>query len=189
VLCVASLDERKGHRFLIEACRLLRGRNVELFCELVGDGPLWRKIDALIRKSGLQDCVVMRGARTRSEVARMLAEADVAALASIPTRSGRCEGIPVVLMEAMASGLPVVATRVTGIPELVDSRTTGFLVAPGNAHEIADALYQLWSDVELRRRMGQAGREKVLHEFNLRTNAAVLRQLISGFQNPVSADA
>ena len=91
--------------------------------------------------------------------------------------AGKREGIPVVLMEAMASGLPVVASALSGIPELVESGRTGFLVPPRDATALADALHTLHNDAQLRQRMGQAGREKVLREFDLRANTAALATL------------
>src|SRR5437867_33231 len=116
ILCVASFEEVKGHKYLIEACQLLRDRGVDFTCHLVGDGPLRPVIEAQITAAGLLDQVRLHGGVPRADVVRMLAEADVMALASVPTRSGKREGIPVVLMEAMASGLPVVTSAISGIP-------------------------------------------------------------------------
>ena len=102
------------------------------------------------------------------------------ALASVPTREGKREGIPVVLMEAMASGLPVVASAISGIPELIDSERTGLLVPPRDVTALADALLTLKKDVKLRDRMGRAGRERVLREFDLKINTRSLVELFSG---------
>jgi colanic acid/amylovoran biosynthesis glycosyltransferase len=178
LLCVASFEEVKGHRHLVDACALLRARGVDFVCDLVGYGPLRRDTEARIARLGLGDRVRVHGAKPRPEVARMFREADVAVLASQPTREGKREGIPVVLMEAMASGLPAVSTRLSGIPELVEDGATGLLVPPADAAALADALERLARDPDLRRRMGQAGREKVTREFNLRTNAAALLRLV-----------
>ena len=176
ILCVASFEEVKGHKYLIEACQLLRDRGVDFVCHLVGDGPLRPEIEAQITAAGIVDQVRLHGGLPRAEVVRMLAEADVMALASVPTRSGKREGIPVVLMEAMASGLPVVTSAISGIPELVDSGC-GLLVLPGDATALADGLLKLKEDAKLRDRMGQAGRERVLREFDLRINTAALAKL------------
>ncbi len=178
ILCVASFEEVKGHRYLIEACRLLRCRGVDFECHLVGDGPLRRRVEGQVAQNGLRDRIHVHGAKPRPEVVRMLCEADTVALASVPTQSGKREGIPVVLMEAMASGLPVVSSAISGIPELVESGQSGFLVPPGNAPALADALEELGRDPQLRRQMGQAGRQKVLREFNLRSNAEKLLKLM-----------
>ncbi|CAN5727864.1 glycosyltransferase family 4 protein [soil metagenome] len=176
LLCVAALEEKKGHRYLIEACVLLRDRGINFVCDLVGEGPLRGEIESWVSSVGLQDSVRVLGGKPRPDVIRMLAEADVAVLASLVTRGGKREGIPVVLMEAMATAVPVVATAISGIPELVEDGSTGFLVPPCEAEALADALQRLAYDPDTRRRVGMAGREKVLREFDLRANTALLRQ-------------
>ncbi len=113
---------------------------------------------------------------TRDEIARLLLEADVLAAPSVPTRDGRREGIPVVLMEAMGSGVPVIASNISGIPELVKDNYTGLLVPPRDATSLANALERYFTDPNLRRRFGQAGRERVVGDFDLNKNAAKLAQ-------------
>jgi glycosyltransferase involved in cell wall biosynthesis len=95
----------------------------------------------------------------------------------VPTAEGKREGIPVVIMEAMASGLPVISSQLSGIPELVDDGRTGILVAPGDAEALAEALQKLHTNPALCFSMGQAGREKVLREFNMKINVAALAAL------------
>lgn len=167
IVCVASLEEVKGHRFLVEACRLLRERGISFRCHLIGDGPVRLEIMNQIHASDLEEHVVLHGGVPRKRVAEMLTSVDAAVLASHPTPEGKREGIPVALMEAMASGLPVVATAITGIPELVDDGVTGILVPSGDPVALADGLERLARDAELRSRMGSAGRAKVVSEFNL----------------------
>lgn len=174
IVCVASLEEVKGHRFLLTACRSLADRGVPFICHLVGDGPLRAKIEARIERLGLASTVLVHGALPRPDVRRMLRTADVSVLASHPTRSGKREGIPVALMEAMACGLPVVASSLSGIPELVDDGRTGFLVSPGDADAIAERLECLAGAPALRARMGRAAREKVGSSFDLRVGARLL---------------
>jgi glycosyltransferase involved in cell wall biosynthesis len=114
----------------------------------------------------------------------MLAHAGAAVLASHPTPQGKREGVPVALMEAMSCGTPVVATAISGIPELVESGRTGFLVPSGNASLLAAALELLIGDPELCDRLGQGGRRKVRNEFNLHASAARLMELFHA--DPVS---
>jgi colanic acid/amylovoran biosynthesis glycosyltransferase len=178
IICVAALEEKKGHRYLIEACRGLRERGVEHVCHLVGDGPLRKDVMRWIADAGLQNQVRVHGPLPRPEVARLLAASDAAVLASYPTTKGRREGIPVALMEAMACGLPVVATAISGIPELVESGRTGYLVPPRDPVGLADSLQALAADASLRVRMGSAGRKKVLNEFNLHDNTKELLDLM-----------
>lgn len=182
IVCVASLEEVKGHKYLIEACLKLRSRKIPFQCHIAGDGPLEKVIARQIDGLNLNDSIYMHGALPRVEVAGLLADADVAVLASFLTRDGRREGIPVVLMEAMASGLPVVASDLSGIPELVDSGLTGILVPPQDPEAIADALETLARDVDLRVSMGRAGREKVMQEFNLRKSTL---QLLECFRSSI----
>ncbi len=177
ILCVASFEEVKGHRHLIEACKVVRKRGIRFMCHLVGEGHLRREIEHLVKQAGLQDQVRFHGALTRDEVANLLTRVDVKVLASVPTKNGKREGIPVALMEAMASGLPVVASRLSGIPELVKNDQSGILIEPGDSLSIADALQRLQRDLPLRRKLGFAGREHVLREFNLLRCAGKLAAL------------
>ncbi len=180
VVCVASFEEVKGHRFLVDACRLLRDRGADVECHLVGEGPLRRDLERRVEAASLGDRVRFHGGLPRPAVARLLSTADAAVLASHPTRSGKREGIPVALMEAMAAGLPVVATAISGIPELVQAGVTGFLVPSGDPRALADALERLASDPDLRDRMGRAGRARVMRDFDLRANAARLVRFFTG---------
>jgi len=187
LVCVASLEEVKGHRFLIEACRQLVAQGLDLQCDLVGEGPMREAVETQIREAGLEGRVRLVGAQPRPEVMNILSHADVAVLASHPTRDGKREGIPVALMEAMATGLPVVSTRISGIPELVESGVSGLLVPSGDARALAEAIAGLLADPALRVRMGRAGREKILREFDLESNTVHLLALFAGWEEPVAA--
>lgn len=177
LICVASFEEVKGHKVLVQACEILQGRGVDFVCDLIGDGPVRQEIAQQIAVSGLAARIKIHGTKPRPEVVAMLRRAHVKILPSVPTAGGKREGIPVVLMEAMAMELPVVSSRLSGIPELVESGTTGFLVPPHDAQGLADAVQKLAQDPALRRRMGRAGREKVVRDFDLRKNAAALGRL------------
>ena len=179
ILCVASFEEVKGHRYLIEACRLLRERELHFSCDLVGTGPLQHEIEALVAAYRLQAVVRLHGARARREVVRMMAASDVLCLPSVPTTQGKREGIPVVLMEAMATGLPVVSSRLSGIPELVADGASGVLVEPRDSAGLAEALAWLGTDPALRLRMGRAGRQIVEESFNLQASARRLASLFA----------
>ncbi len=178
IACVGSFIEVKGHRHLVEACRLLKDRGRPLHCHLIGDGPLRRRIEDEVAAAGLADAFVLHGPLARPDVARLMARCDAIVQPSVPTRRGSREGIPVSLMEGMATGLPVVASQISGIPELVEDGRNGFLTPPGDATVLAGAIERLMVDPGLCRRLGAAGREKVLLEFDLFRNAARLVQLI-----------
>jgi len=181
ILSIGTLHEVKGHRYLIEACAQLRQRGVNFVCHIIGDGPDRQPLQDQILRGGLADHVHLLGPRTRAEIVSRVQQADVLAAPSVFSQSGRREGIPVVLMEAMACGLPVVASAISGIPELVGDGQTGTLVPPGDAHALADALQNLAQDAALRRRLGTAGRRRVEADFNLHRNA---RQLVRAFGSP-----
>ena len=178
IACVGSFIEVKGHRYLIEACRLMKGQGRRLRCHLIGDGPGRRRIARQVAEAGLLEEVVLHGALPRPRVAQLMAEADVIVQPSVPVRRGSREGIPVSLMEGMASGLPAVASRISGIPELVEDGSTGLLVPPGDAPSLAGALQRLAESPDLRREMGRAGRLRVEEHFDLRKNVARLAGLI-----------
>lgn len=180
IVCVGSLEEKKGQTHLIEACRLLKQRGLNFICHLIGDGASRPALEEQIRRDNLADVVKLAGGRPRSEVLQVLARADVVALPSIRTKSGKMEGIPVALMEPLACEVPVISTRTSGIPELVEDGVTGLLVPPEDAAALADALQRLANDPALGSRLGQAGRVKVLREFDLTDNTTKLAQLMIG---------
>jgi len=189
LLCVGSLSEVKGQRHLVGACRRLQREEIDFRCDLVGQGPLRRRLEELIRQGGLTERVRLRGACSREEVLRLLHESDVVVLPSVPTSQGKREGIPVALMEAMAVGRPVVASEISGIPELVQAGTSGYLVAPGDERSLAAALLTLSGDPALRREMGLAGRRWITRHFDLRKNVTELRRLfVTSTTTEVRAD-
>jgi glycosyltransferase involved in cell wall biosynthesis len=185
IVCVASFEEVKGHRYLVEACRILRDRGLAFECHLVGEGPLRREIESRIERTGLGGRIRLHGGQPRPEVVRLLSRVDAAVLASHFTRQGKREGIPVALMEAMATGLPVVATRISGIPELVTCDHNGILVPPEDAGALADALHRLAADPALRTRLGGAARRTIAQHFDLHANAGHLAHLFLANALPI----
>lgn len=161
ILCVARLSVEKGHPILLDALDLLRTRGVPFRCTLVGDGPLRDELKARVKAMGLDDAVTFAGAQPPVKVAEYNQQSDVVVLASFG------EGIPVVLMEAMAHARPVVATYVGGIPELVHDGVNGRLVPAGSATDLADAIADVLNNPERARKMGESGRAEVLRHFRL----------------------
>jgi colanic acid/amylovoran biosynthesis glycosyltransferase len=172
ILCIARFEEVKGHVVLIEACRLLQERSVDFECHLIGDGHLRPKTERLIEDGGLNGKVILWGKLNRPEVIERLGKATVVVLATVLSSNGKREGIPTVLMEGMACGLPVVSSSISGIPELVEHDYSGLLLPPGDAVALANAFQRLNADPLLRDQMGQAGREKILRDFNLQDSTA-----------------
>lgn len=176
---VARFEAKKGHSFLLDACARLRDRGVAFRCQLVGDGELRPQITAQIAALGLHDHVQLLGRQPRSRVQELLAASDAMVLPSITTEDGRQEGIPVALMEAMATELPVVSTATSGIPELIDHGRSGLLVPERNADALANALQLLATNPAIGQQLGAAGRTTVLQKFDLRRNTAVLNQYLT----------
>lgn len=174
IVCIGTLHEVKGQTYLLEACQQLRERGCSFICHLVGDGPDRPALTQQANQLGLADHVQFHGQRTRDEIINLLQEADIVVAPSVLSRDGRREGIPVVLMEAMASGVPVVASRISGIPELVEDGISGLLAPPKDVAALTEALHRLASDRVLRQRLGKAGRARVVQEFDLTANARLL---------------
>ncbi len=175
-LCVASLQEYKGHSVLLDA---LAGapelQRVEV--DLVGGGPLRSELERRADALGLGARVHFHGSMREDAVRDLLERADLFVLPSIVARDGQMEGVPVVLMEALAAGVPIVATRLSGIPELVRDGETGLLVTPGDVAALREGLVRMVSggfEPDL-----QTGRETVEREFDVADSAAQLRELIA----------
>ncbi|MFW6198924.1 MAG: glycosyltransferase, partial [Acidobacteriota bacterium] len=178
LLCVAALKPYKGIPVLLEACRRLLDGGLELRCDLVGDGPLRDDVEAMIDELELGGTVRLLGARPQEEVARRMSEASVLVLPSVVAPDGQMEGIPVVLMEAMASGCPVVSSRISGIPELVRDGVDGILTEPGDAAAVAAAVRRILEDPAEAERLAQNARAAVRSRHRLSdTVAGLLRRL------------
>ncbi len=177
VICVARLAETKGHADLFRAFSLLAPELPDLRLELVGDGPERERLTALAAELGISDRARFHGALPAEEVRRILAESDLFVLASVQDASGGRDGIPVSLMEAMASGLPVVTTELSGIPELVENGRTGLLVQPGDPAGLAAAIRVLVEDPEYARQLARNGRDWVGERFALETETSRLADL------------
>ncbi len=178
ILCSARLCVWKGHRYLLEALALLRARGVVCTCDLAGDGEIEREVRALVARHGLGERVRMLGNVPHGTLVDSLerGDYDLVALASTE-RDGEHEGIPVALMEAMAVGLPVVATRTGSIEELVDERS-GILVPQCDPAALGDAIERLIADPSLRTRMGAQGRRRVLADFSTERTSEALAGLL-----------
>jgi colanic acid/amylovoran biosynthesis glycosyltransferase len=180
ITCIGTLHEVKGQRYLIEAIARLVKRGIDVRCRFVGDGEDREMLDRLVDELNLRGCVEFVGQRTRSDVLSLLSSTDVLVAPSVPTSGGKREGLPVVLIEAMAAGVPVVASHLSGIPELVENDVTGLTVPPGDAAAIADAIARLLADPALAAGFARAGRERIEAEFDLDRNAARLSALFEG---------
>jgi glycosyltransferase involved in cell wall biosynthesis len=171
ILCVGRLAPAKGQHILVQAASILRDAGHEFCITMVGTGPDEAGLKRAVAKAGLDRQVIFTGALNQDQVRALYAKTDAFALPSF------AEGIPIVLMEAMASSIPCVTTRITGIPELIRNASEGLLVAPSDAVELAQALTLLIQDPVTRARIGTAGRARVEADFDLGRNTARLGQL------------
>lgn len=178
ILSVGRLVDKKGHDDLIMACARLRERGHEFECRIIGEGPLREPLQAMIAAHNLQDCVALAGAMTHDSLIALYQQADLFALAPRITEDGDRDGIPNVIAEAMAIGVPVVSTEVSGIPELVRHGETGLLVSPRNPEALCGAMEQLLLDPERARLLAQRARSVLEEEFDLWQTTRKLHSLI-----------
>lgn len=180
ILSVARLVEKKGLNDLLCAADLLRRRGRSFQIEIIGDGPLRPALEDQVEQLGLRDQVRFLGAVSHECVCHAYQRASIFALPCIVAADGDRDGIPNVLAEAMASGVPVVATPVSGIPELIESEQQGLLVPPSDPLQLADALDRLLNQPELRARLAHAARAKVENCFSLEGGSSRLLALFQG---------
>jgi glycosyltransferase involved in cell wall biosynthesis len=169
MISVGRLVEKKGFSHLIRACARLRDRGRRFALSIYGTGPQRDELADLIGDLALGDVVQLEGSRTQRELIALYREADLFVLSPYILDSGDRDGIPNVLMEAMSTGLPVVATRVSGIPELIEHDRNGLLVPPRDEVALAAGLERLLDPVHgpgLRARLGSGGRDRVVAHFD-----------------------
>jgi glycosyltransferase involved in cell wall biosynthesis len=179
ILSVGRLVEKKGFPDLIEACARLKAAGQRLRCEIYGDGPLREALTATITRLGLADDVMLAGEHPQEALLPVFQQAALFALTPFVTADGDRDGVPNVLVEAMACGVPVVSTAVAGIPELVRHNENGLLVAPHDVPALAEALAALLRDAPRRARLGAAARQTVVDRFDLRVAAQQLAGLFA----------
>jgi len=171
ILCVGRLAPAKAQHVLIGTVDRLRSQGRSVRLRLVGDGPDRSRLENLIAARGLAAHVRLEGFCNRERVQEFYRAADLFALASF------AEGVPVVLMEAMAMEIPCVATWITGIPELIRHGIDGWLVPPADEEQLAAAIARLMDDPALGRRLGQSARARIVEKYNLARNTERLAEI------------
>ena len=174
LVAVGQLKEKKGFAYLLRACKVLRDRGYRFQCHVVGEGPLRTTLEEQIRQLSLDGTVTLFGALSHHEVVEKYRQAAVFVLPCVVAADGDRDGIPNVILEAMAMELPVVATTLSGIPEAIDHEVNGKLVPPGNETLLAEALAELLDDPDRRRTLGEHARRTVAERFDAATNARTL---------------
>ena len=173
LLTVGRMASVKGIPVLLDAIKKLHAEHPGLTLTVVGDGPERKSFEQYAAKLGIADAVSFVGYQSQAAVRERLNKTDVFVLPSF------AEGVPVVLMEAMAAGVPPVTTRIAGVAELIDDGQSGLLVPPGDAGSLANAIDTLLNDPDKRSAFGDAGRAKVSAEFNITKESAWLRQVMT----------
>ncbi len=158
ILATGNLSEEKGHIYLIEAISILKQRNIPVKCFIAGQGNLKLELERKINDFGMKNYIKLLG--YREDVPALLAGADIFTMPSLS------EALPYSLLEAMAAGLPIVASRVGGIPEVITHGKEGYLVNPENVKELANAIETLTTDFTLRQLMGKMGKETIMNKFS-----------------------
>jgi glycosyltransferase involved in cell wall biosynthesis len=172
VICVGRLAPVKAQHILLAAIDLLVRRNKPVLLHLVGGGPDRASLEQYVIDHKLEKHVIVHGFARQDKLDELYRQADIFALPSF------AEGLPGVLMEAMAMAIPCVSTWITGVPELIRNGVDGLLVAPSDSEALAEAIQRLIDNPELRLRIGRAGRKRILDQFDLRKNSAFLADVI-----------
>jgi glycosyltransferase involved in cell wall biosynthesis len=179
IVAIGRLIEKKGFVDLIHACRLLKERGKSFRCEIIGEGPLEKELRGQIDQLDLQDCVELLGPKPQHEIAEHLAAGTVFVLPSTIDPGGGMDNLPTVIMEAMATGLPVISTAIGGIPEMIVENETGILVPAGDAAALARAIEKVIVDLPFARQLGENGQKRAGELFSIEKNA---RSLIRIFE-------
>lgn len=182
ILAVGRLVEKKGFDLLIQACRELLRKDSKFICTIVGDGPQRMRLEELVRREGVGDFVRLAGSRCNQDVRELMLRSDLFVLPCRQDKSGDRDGIPVVLMEAMACGVPVISGDLVTIRELVQAGKTGEMVEPGSVVDLTEKIERLLEDEELRTHYSVQGRRRVIEEFSLRRNVDRLIELFQDGQ-------
>lgn len=176
ILAIGSFLDPKGFDILIQACGRLQHQGIPFICRIIGDGEERPRLERLVQDLGLGGVVQMPGAFPFEQLKAEFLGATVFAMPSKDSPDGS-DGLPTVLIESMAFGLPVVATRKAGIPDLVRDGETGLLVEPNDTDSLATGLASLLGDEELRSRLCQGGRKLVEQEFDIHKSVSQLLHL------------
>ena len=180
IVAVGRLIDKKGFADLIRACRLLMERGRSFRCEIIGEGPLEKELRRQIEDLDLRNHVKLLGPKAQHEIAEHLAMGTAFVLPSAIDTTGGMDNLPTVIMEAMATGLPVISTPVGGIPEMVVQDETGALVPAGDSSALASAIERVIMDLSLARHLGENGHKRANELFSIEKN---VRELLATITN------
>jgi len=165
ILSVGNLVEKKGFPILIDACGILKKDGFDFECWIVGDGPLFSQLRRQLERQKMVHEVKLLGARAHEDLNELYNAADVFVLPAVRTADGDMDGIPNVLIEAMAAETPVISTYLSGIPELIDHEINGLLAPPEKPSLLAAAIERIYKEAEFAAVMATNGRMKILSNY------------------------
>jgi glycosyltransferase involved in cell wall biosynthesis len=174
LLACGFLASYKGFEHLVSACELLHQQGYTFLCTIIGEGPEHGRLTRQIQQARLSSQVRLLPPMPQSELVEWYHQANVFIHPSVVTKQGNRDVIPNVLVEAMASGVPVISTRLAGIQELIQADENGLLVSPGDPHALAEAIVTLMQDDKKRQRLVEAAKQSVAEDFDRYRNAEAL---------------
>jgi glycosyltransferase involved in cell wall biosynthesis len=177
LLALGRFVGKKGYEYLLEACGILQDEGVDLHLNLVGDGPLRSKLEKLAQKTGIRERVSFPGFLSYDRVSELFHSADIFVMPSVVYSNGDRDGIPTVIMESLMHRVPVIATDVSGIPEVIEDRVTGLLIPPRDSAAIAEAVRTMISDRDAALATAERGRSKVREQFDPERNHGKVLEL------------
>ncbi len=177
ILSIANLVEKKGHHYLIEACGLLKNEGVRFKCSIIGEGPQKNELLIMIKERGLVEYVQILNEYRHEELLSVYANSKIFVLPSIITDRGDRDGIPNVLAEAMAMRLPVISSKLPNIVELIGDGISGILVPEKNPFKLADAIGEILSNEDLRVRLGEEARKKIISDFDAKKYIKIIASM------------
>jgi colanic acid/amylovoran biosynthesis glycosyltransferase len=183
LLSVGRLIAKKGYSDLLEACRLLRDQKLEFQCTIVGGGPEHLPLRRFVEQHGLNRLIDLTGPKSQTEIVQLLAQSQIFVFSAQQDETGDQDNLPTVVVEALASGLPVIASRLAGIPEIIIDQTNGLLVPPQNPEALATAIRTLLIDPQKRQDFGTSALKTAHNKFAL---PDTVRELINLFERYVA---
>lgn len=181
LLAVGRLIEKKGFAFLVDACRMLRSSGFPFACQIVGEGPERNRLEELIQAYQLSDKVRLTGSLSQADLVGVLSQSSIFVFPAVRDSSGDTDNLPTVLIEGMASSLPIVATEIAGIPEIVQHNENGLLVREKDPTQLADAIRALAGNEALLERFGRASRRIAEEKFALPNTVDHLKRLFAQY--------
>jgi glycosyltransferase involved in cell wall biosynthesis len=179
ILSIGQLKEKKGFKYLIKACEILKDKNIDFYCEIIGEGPERENLETLIKDLHLKDFVCLKGAMTHKKVMEKFNDATIFVLSCVPAKNMDRDGIPNVLLEAMLNSVPVISTKFSGIPEVIQNGINGLLVDPEDYNALAESIVKLLASQELRKSLASSGKKIIKRKFDINKNTEKLFELFN----------